>query len=1069
MRINSVLFILFFSYLSASAQQASQLYFYQGDTLQGFDMNNCLAEAMKTKISASDMKGFMKKKQMAFVRSKYHLPVLKQRSVLPVITATCNNLNFEAGNTSGWTGATGENDNSQLALATPTVGLPTLGNNSAETSCSYFTLVNTGVDPWGGFPMLDSGGGNWACRLGGESANADILCTQTTSASSPGEMIQQTFLITPSNAMLTYNYAVVLEQTASGHLVTDCPYFRAEVLDAAGNPIPCMQYYVESVNSGIPPGMKASKNLLTGDTVYYSAWRSNSMNLKAYMGQNVTIRFTSAGCTLGAHMGYAYVDASCSPIEVVTSSAKACLGTTFTLTAPPTDPGGSYAWSTLPSGSAGIVGSKTGQIVTLNASGKYEVKITNGKGCSFTIDTTITFYQSPFVKATSTNATCTPGNDGTATALASGYLTGGYTILWSPAPGIGQGTLAATAMSPGKYDVLITNSLGCTHDTTVLVNSPGPFVKATTTKSSCLPGKDGTATATVSGVIAGGYTIVWAPAPGAGQGTVHATGLSAGTYTVTATNVAGCKYDTIVTIVPDPNPVVTATTVSASCLVAKDGAATATVTGVTGTNTYLWSPAPGAGQGTVSATGLGAGTYTLVVTSAFGCKGNTTFVIGSKPNPTVTATSTNASCLLVKDGKATATVAGVTGTYTTVWTPAPGAGQGTLSATGLGAGTYSVTITSAAGCKGSSTVVVSSNPNPSVAATATKSSCPTATDGTAAATVTGVVGTYTTVWAPAPGAGQGTLNATGLSAGTYSVTITTAAGCKGSSPVVIAANPGPFVKATSTNASCFPGGNGTATATVSGVTTYTVLWSPSPAAGQGTLHASGLTAGTYSVTISSAGGCKDDTAVVISNGLISPVITAATSVSGNTAQVTLSEPVLCSSINPDGSNFFIATGPASMSVSAASGIGCSASQTTTSQILLTLNGSASGNYTIGTQRGSDGQMITDACSNKLDSTITTFDYTFTPECQLKLYSGFSPNQDQHNDSWIIDCIESEPVNHVTILNKWGQIVWQVANYDNVVNVWKGTNQEGQALPDGTYFYELKLSWKTFKGRVEIVR
>ena len=50
--------------------------------------------------------------------------------------------------------------------------------------------------------------------------------------------------------------------------------------------------------------------------VAYSNWRVISLDLSGYIGQSVTLEFETGDCDLGAHYGYAYIDAiSCGPIE----------------------------------------------------------------------------------------------------------------------------------------------------------------------------------------------------------------------------------------------------------------------------------------------------------------------------------------------------------------------------------------------------------------------------------------------------------------------------------------------------------------------------------------------------------------------------------------------------------------------------------------------------------------------------------------------------------------------------------------------------------------------------------
>jgi gliding motility-associated-like protein len=72
---------------------------------------------------------------------------------------------------------------------------------------------------------------------------------------------------------------------------------------------------------------------------------------------------------------------------------------------------------------------------------------------------------------------------------------------------------------------------------------------------------------------------------------------------------------------------------------------------------------------------------------------------------------------------------------------------------------------------------------------------------------------------------------------------------------------------------------------------------------------------------------------------------------------------------------------------------------------------------------------------------------------LEIPNGISPNGDRKNDVWVIDGIESIPENEIFILNRWGNVVWTGKNYQNN---WGGVNTNGDPLPDGTYFYIIKL-------------
>ncbi len=90
-------------------------------------------------------------------------------------------------------------------------------------------------------------------------------------------------------------------------------------------------------------------------------------------------------------------------------------------------------------------------------------------------------------------------------------------------------------------------------------------------------------------------------------------------------------------------------------------------------------------------------------------------------------------------------------------------------------------------------------------------------------------------------------------------------------------------------------------------------------------------------------------------------------------------------------------------------------------------------------------------------------------CQIKIYHGITPNGDGHNDTWVIDNIEEYPDNSVSIYNRWGSEVWNANSYNNTTVVWSGDNSKGQPLPDGTYFYIIQVSGKSYKGWVQLTR
>src|SRR5678815_358662 len=117
---------------------------------------------------------------------------------------------------------------------------------------------------------------------------------------------------------------------------------------------------------------------------------------------------------------------------------------------------------------------------------------------------------------------------------------------------------------------------------------------------------------------------------------------------------------------------------------------------------------------------------------------------------------------------------------------------------------------------------------------------------------------YSYNWLPA---GGNAATANGLTAGTYTVTVTDANGCTTQASTTISEPPELTATATSTDAMCNGGNDGSASVTAfDGTPGYNYLWSPS---GGSSAVANMLTAGTYSVTITDANGCTTSTSVTV--------------------------------------------------------------------------------------------------------------------------------------------------------------------------------------------------------------
>ncbi len=91
-------------------------------------------------------------------------------------------------------------------------------------------------------------------------------------------------------------------------------------------------------------------------------------------------------------------------------------------------------------------------------------------------------------------------------------------------------------------------------------------------------------------------------------------------------------------------------------------------------------------------------------------------------------------------------------------------------------------------------------------------------------------------------------------------------------------------------------------------------------------------------------------------------------------------------------------------------------------------------------------------------------------CQVKIYSGVTPNNDGVNETWQIDDIDKYPNNEVTIYNRWGYEVFKTKSYNNGINSWPPKDALNN-LPSSTYFYIIELGdgSKPIKGWVELIK
>lgn len=501
-------------------------------------------------------------------------------------------------------------------------------------------------------------------------------------------------------------------------------------------------------------------------------------------------------------------------------------------------PAYTYFWSTVPA--------QTGITATNLGIGTYTVTVKNAKGCVTQATTTITQPAPLAVSSSVTPITCYGGNNGIISITPTGG-TAPYNYVCMPG---NQTAVPITNLGIGTYTVTVTDANNCKITSNYTVTQSTEILTSFSISTvSCFGKNDGAINSTTTGGLPP-YTYNWSPG---GITSPNASGLSAGTYTLTVTDKAGCAVSSS-TLITEPAVLkATITSTNETCNYLNDGTASVTVSGGTPTYNYTWMPG---NLKTPTITNLVAGTYTLTVKDLKGCSVTPIVTITQPATLAITTINqVNVSCNGGSNGSVTASPSGGTTPYTYLWSPG-NATTATLSNAPIG--TYTVTVTDKNNCTAQKTVTLTEPTPLLVAATITDVSCPSGANGVLKATPSGGTSPYTYLWMPI---NKTTATVSGLTAGTYTLTVTDAKGCKNASTQIVN-QPAPIVISfTVKNVSCYNGTDATVTTLVAGGTApYTYSWSIGSIK---TADLSGLKIGTYTLTVTDNAGCKATKAVTI--------------------------------------------------------------------------------------------------------------------------------------------------------------------------------------------------------------
>ena len=661
------------------------------DSLANFNEKKWTDFYLSKHASVNELLEFIYFQKRDYIQHTY-FPSQRVVGQNPTPQQSCTNIDFESGNLNGWTTTTGYNP-----LYNPLGCCQNAGG-------AQFVTSGTGTDGCGGFPLV-SPGGTFSVRLG-DNATGGVA-----------DRLEQTFSVNSSNANFTYKYAVVFEDP--GHSLADQPSFQIEMLDSSGLQIPCTFYNV-SAGQNIPGFI----NSPSCANVVYKPWSNVSIDLTSFIGQNVTIRFTTFDCALGGHYAYAYIDGSCVSLQQSITDTI-CVGQTKTLCAPIGY--ASYNWS----GSS--VNGSTSQCAVATNPGNYSVQTTQVTGCPGPV-----FYYS-LNNFPTPNANFNIGNSANncglivnfnnTSSMSAGVLTNYYWDFGDSTTSLSQDP-SHTYLNPGTYSVslIVGSARGC-YDTTMHVITVNPQPAAVFIFNNACEFAPVSFT-DISNIQQGAiHQWDWNFGDGSisnSQNPIH-TYLTPGTFTVSLsiTSNFGCTASQFQTITISQKP-------SANFIITQSSACTHTIGFINTSNipsgniiNSNWNFGDGNSVSTQNGSNyyINTGSYNvqLIVTSNMGCADTAIIPVTISPLPVASFTA-NSACL---NGMTTFTnSSSVTSGFitTTNWQFGDGA-QSLLNqpthqyAT---AGSYYVTLNIAtnSNCSNSITQQVTVNPLPNVSFTA---------------------------------------------------------------------------------------------------------------------------------------------------------------------------------------------------------------------------------------------------------------------------------------------------------------------------------------------------------------
>ncbi len=637
-----------------------------------------------------------------------------------------------------------------------------------------------------------------------------------------------------------------------------------------------------------------------------------------------------------------------------------------------------------------------------------------------------------------------------------------YTYSWTGPNGFTSNAAdSITGLVTGDYILNITDANLCIFTAVINVNlnNPDPLAGTvvTSVKNAC--SNDGCIQLLISNTATAiPFTISWGN--GASMVTADYTtqvcGLSPGIYNLTITDNVGHT-----TVLGTQNITQLPTAAVGNHLTmpideAQNGSIVLEPSPAGSPLTYLWNT----GSTASALVNIDSGTYTVTVTHQIsGCTAVYSYDlvrVYSAANPVFSAI-VNPNCANSATGSIAFTFSGANGLgYQYNWSGPNGFTATTHDITGLSAGTYTITVTD----ESDSTFIYSrtitaqsqlevTNVNETSLYNGYQVSGAGACDGKASVAFSGQSGNATIAWSN----GVNTASNITLCGGAYSVTVTDQLGCSSvwsdslSAPQGVAAQVQIITAVT-----CAKECDGIAEiSVVGGVAPYVVRWAlPGNQFQTDPL----LNSSSYSIADNLCGGSY---AVTVTDGNGVATLT--------TVQVVEPAPITAIFNQNLPSRFNSCDAETMITAQGASGV-----------VDYAWSGSNghSGNAARATGLCAGEVVIFTIVDDKGCSSIASDTIAYPAGGCLSGSPVITPGQqDGKNDVLYITCAETID-NTVQIFNRWGQLVFNVQNYDNNSVVWTGTTKSGATLPEGVYFYVMTYtddqgSPQRIKGYVNLLR